>query len=330
MKFSVVSVDCQHALWNVPTAKNGREYIEFLDKRFIKKYLSYADNVSWNCDLGGTIRKYVPKSATQEKRDHTKKELKDFLQSRLLGEVNIISDTYVAEDWSTIICDRKNRNQIAKYVGGNFSFLKLPECKTVIVNSEAVMNGNHAVPQLYQNKNKIITRINALDMLNTYCEGEGAAVGFIVCNHLQENVMVVFKYIDTLFYCMIDANKRDRVSHEFSHEFWLEILCTTNPAGLTGSKNNSVSEYWNINELIYSIEHLLPNIGNPVLSLIVLYLSAGSELTEKWFGKTHATFIKKYMAHSDFIGDLINSRNIRTLNSNSYRNLNNCLDCRKH
>ena len=216
----------------------------------------------------------------------------DFLQSRLLGEVNIISDTYVAEDWSTIICDRKNRNQIAKYVGGNFSFLKLPECKTVIVNSEAVMNGNHAVPQLYQNKNRIITRINALDMQNTYCEG--GAVGFIVRKHLQENVMVVSNDTDVLFYCIIAANKRDRVSNESSHEFWLEILYTSNATGLTCSKNNRVSEYWNINELIYSIEHLLPNIVNPVLSLIVLYLSAGSDTTGKWFGKTHATFLKKY------------------------------------
>ena len=110
MKFSVVSVDCQHTIWNVPTAQNGREYIEFIDKRFIKKYLSYADTVCWNYDLVDTIKKYVPKSATQEKRDHTKKEQMDFLQGRLLGEVNIISDTYVAEDWSTIICEKKNRN----------------------------------------------------------------------------------------------------------------------------------------------------------------------------------------------------------------------------
>ena len=101
-----------------------------------------------NYDLGDTIKKYVPKSATQEKGEHAKKDQTDFLQSRLLGEVNIISDTYVAEDWSTLICDRKNRNEIAKYVGGNFSFLKLPERKTVRVNSEAVMNGNHAVHQL--------------------------------------------------------------------------------------------------------------------------------------------------------------------------------------
>ena len=94
----------------------------------------------------------------------------------MLEEVNIISATYVAEHWSTIIFDRKNRNQIAKYVGGSFSFLKLPEGKSVVVNNGTLMNGNHAVPQLYQNKNKIITRINALDMQNTYCKCEGAAV----------------------------------------------------------------------------------------------------------------------------------------------------------
>ena len=45
LKFSVVSVDCQYTLRNVTTAKNGREYIQFLEKRFIKKYLSYADTV---------------------------------------------------------------------------------------------------------------------------------------------------------------------------------------------------------------------------------------------------------------------------------------------
>ena len=52
----------------------------------------------WNYDLGDTIKKYVPKSATKEKRDLTKKEQMDFLQRRLLREVNIISGTYVAED----------------------------------------------------------------------------------------------------------------------------------------------------------------------------------------------------------------------------------------
>ena len=115
----------------------------------------------------------------------------DFLQSQLLGEVNTISDTNVAESWGTIICEKKNRDQIAKYVGGNFSSLKLPEGKTVIVNSEAVMNVKHLVPQLYQNKNKIITRIYALNMQNTYYKGDGAVVGFLIRNHLRESIIVV-------------------------------------------------------------------------------------------------------------------------------------------
>ena len=62
--FRVVSVDSQHTLWNVPFGKNG---IQLLDKRFIKKYLRYADTVYWNYNLGDTIKKYVPKSSTQEK-----------------------------------------------------------------------------------------------------------------------------------------------------------------------------------------------------------------------------------------------------------------------
>ena len=78
LKFSVVSVDCQHTLRTVSTVKNGREYIQILDKRFIKKNLRYTDTVYWNCD---TIKKYISKSATQEKRDTTKKEQMDFHQS---------------------------------------------------------------------------------------------------------------------------------------------------------------------------------------------------------------------------------------------------------
>ena len=105
----------------------------------------------------------------------------DFLESGLLGEANIISNTYVPGDWGTIICDRKTKNQIVKDVGGSFSLLKHPQGKTIILNNETVMDVKHAVPHLYKNKNNI-TRINALHMQNIYCEG--IAVGFNVCNHL--------------------------------------------------------------------------------------------------------------------------------------------------
>ena len=57
----------------------------------------------------------------------------------------------------------------------------------------------------YKNKSNV-TRINALHIQNTYCEG--IAVRFNACNHLQENVMVVSNKADALFYYMIAANKR--------------------------------------------------------------------------------------------------------------------------
>ena len=102
---------------NFPTAKNGKEYINFIEKRFIQKYLqTYADTLYWNYDLGDTVKKFVPKSVVHEIRDNVKKEKMDFLQGRLLGEVNLISDTHIVEDWNEIICNRSNRNKVAKYV----------------------------------------------------------------------------------------------------------------------------------------------------------------------------------------------------------------------
>ena len=33
LKFNIVSIDHQHTLWNIPEDKNGREYMQFSDKR---------------------------------------------------------------------------------------------------------------------------------------------------------------------------------------------------------------------------------------------------------------------------------------------------------
>ena len=46
-----------------------------------------------------------------------------------------------------------------------------------------------------------------------------------------------------------------------------------------GCKNKQMSEYWEINKLICCIEENVPNFKNAVVSLVVLYLSAGSDLT---------------------------------------------------
>ena len=69
-----MSVDCQHTLWNVPTVKNGKEYIEFLEKQFISTYLTNcADTLYWNCDLVETVEKTILKSVVQETRNTAKK-----------------------------------------------------------------------------------------------------------------------------------------------------------------------------------------------------------------------------------------------------------------
>lgn len=60
------------------------------------------------------------------------------------------------------------------------------------------MNGEYSDPQLYQSRNNKTVKMNALDLQNTYCEEEGATAGFIILNHLEENVNVVSNDRDTL------------------------------------------------------------------------------------------------------------------------------------
>ena len=81
------------------TAKNGNEYIEFLEKQFTTEYLTnHADTLYWNYDLGETVKKTIPKSVVQETCDTIKKDKMDYLQSRLLVEENVISDDYITDD----------------------------------------------------------------------------------------------------------------------------------------------------------------------------------------------------------------------------------------
>ena len=63
------------------------DIFSILRQKTHKKYLRYADTVYWNYDLDDTIKKYVLKSTTQQKRDITKIEQMAFLRSRLLGEI---------------------------------------------------------------------------------------------------------------------------------------------------------------------------------------------------------------------------------------------------
>ena len=66
------------------------------------------------------------------------------------------------------------------------------------------------------------------------------------------------------------------------------------------------------------------NITNPAYSIVVLYLSAGSDFSEKWFGKIHDSFLKTFIKHAQFIGDLVNEKTTN-VNSNAYRKLIHCV-----
>ena len=78
-------------------------------------------------------------------------------------------------------------------------------------------------------------------MENTYCEGKRAAVAFIKRNHLKESVIVVSDDTDSLFYCLIAANKRNRVENKFLNHCWLEINYTSKLTELRGCKTKKIS-----------------------------------------------------------------------------------------
>ena len=91
------------------------------------------------------------------------------------------------------------------------SLISIDLGKTLIVNSEAVMNGEYSVPQLYHSGNNKTVKINVLNLRNTYCEGEGTAVGFIIRNHLEENATVVSNDTDALFlFNCCNAEKKNK------------------------------------------------------------------------------------------------------------------------
>ena len=111
--------------------------------------------------------------------------------------------------------------------------MHIPPEKLLFKNSEAVMNGENSVPLIYKNKNNFVEKVNARDMENTYCEGEGASVAFKQ-NHLKKNVIFVSNDTVSLFYCLITAIKRDEVENKYLNQFWLGINYTSKLTGLSG------------------------------------------------------------------------------------------------
>jgi len=206
IKFKAVSVDSQHTLWSPPNASTGKDYIKFIGKRYFEKYFSVykAELLYWNYDLHEIVQTSIPKSQEQEKRDKTLNQKIEYCDNRLLCNNNIITDESIVQDWGEITNNRENRNIIANYVGNHCTYYKVPEGKTLIVNSESIKNGEKVVPQMYTNKNNATIKTNAFDLENSLGEAEGAAVGQLAkAKLLNTTCLVVSNDSDSLFFCLL-------------------------------------------------------------------------------------------------------------------------------
>ena len=75
-----------------------------------------------------------------------------------------------------------------------------------------------------------------------------------------------------------------------------------------GVKKGKASEFWNINTLIHNIElklSLNKSVTNHALNIVALYLAGGSDFTDKWYNKTHETFLVQLMKHTEYTEDLV-------------------------
>jgi len=71
----------------------------------------------------------------QAKRDKNKKseETKSFSEYRLLNEDHmIITDRSIIQDWNEIMCDRKKRSIIGKYVASNLQHVSIQKTKKLL------------------------------------------------------------------------------------------------------------------------------------------------------------------------------------------------------
>ena len=89
----------------------------------------------------------IPQSHEQTRRSASNRTT-EFSTGRLLGRDNIISDRYITQEWSCVMEDRQTRNQIVNYVGGNAHHSSLPKDRTLVINSEFMVNEDTVIPHL--------------------------------------------------------------------------------------------------------------------------------------------------------------------------------------
>ena len=232
--------------------------------------------------------------------------------------------------------DRRARNQIANYVGGNAHHSSLPKDKTLVINSEFMVNEDTAIPQLYVQEKGKTKRIPMFDKANNHAEGEGASFSPIVCQHETENCFIVSNDTDAIIYALLAGIQRPRNErHQFKSELWVQIVYSqSNSEEVLGTKKGKTAEFWNINNLIYNIEakfRAKGSIKNPVMEIVALYLVGGCDHTEKWHAKTHETFMSQWLYHSDYVKDLaqIGEDNRPQIDINAYIRLIHATWCGK-
>ena len=147
------------------------------------------------------------------------------------------------------------------------------------------------------------------DNVNYFFESEGAATAQLL-KHLDSNQwLLISNDTDAILYALLAGIRRPRNGNLFINNFWLQLNFMQNKTGVCGTKRDKVSEFWDINKLIYTIEEILGRINNkphPVYSILAVYLATGSDMTDKWYQKTHDKFMNAWLLNLHYIGELVN------------------------
>ena len=304
IKFDVVAYDAQHTLFHTPQgAKSGVEYVKFLGKQYWDVHYNLgASIIYWCYDLRDIVRASVPKVMEQSNRDKSKSEA--FSKTRLLGKASFITDESIEEEWKIVTTSREIRNQVARYVGFAADQYKVPANKILIVNSEAMVSGDRVIPQMFFQDESKITRASLPCEANRFAEGEGASVANAINNNDNKSCLIVSNDTDSIMYALLAGNLRRGIGDEFLNEFWIQISHTSSTGNFCSS-NDSVGEFWDINKLIYALETTLTELRFPIYDVVVIYLSAGTDFTDKWHYKTHEKFFSVFLRNKNFIVDLV-------------------------
>ena len=163
----------------------------------------------------------------------------------------IISDNTITRDWR-LIMNRECRNTIANYVGSSAHFYRMEEGKHLIINSEYNKNEEKVIPQKFTKNQGKTLRIPHINRENDFCEGEGAAFAPLNRFHTDENCLMISNDSDALMYGLLCGSSRTQSKQDgkFKTVLWVQLNHTQQKTGICGSKNK-ISEFFNINNLIY-------------------------------------------------------------------------------